>query len=252
MSAPNLRRLSLLFLLPVASLALLCCKGGPEEREINPVSAGHGAVQMPDGIDLEMHEIRVLESLPTDAYLYLRVREGDREYWIATNKRDLGQQETYYYNEALMRTEFRSEALDRVFDTLYLVTRIVPESGRKSLESGGYNPHSPQAGTEAPSGSAPFHSGAKPASIAQLLAQPADFADQWVSVEGRCERVNYGILGRNWVHLKADSGEELVVTTQDSVPLNAAVNMRGIVRLDRDFGAGYTYALMLEEGALLP
>lgn len=252
MFGPHLRHLSLHLLLPVAGLTLLCCKGGPEEREIIPVAAGHGTVKMPDGIDLDMHEIRVLETLPTDSYLYLRVREDGRDYWIATTNRELRQDETYFYNEALMRTDFRSEALDRSFDTLYLVTRIVPEAERKALETGGYNPHSPQAGMEAPSGSAPFHSSARPVSIAELLEQPADFADQWVRVEGRCERVNYGILGRNWVHLKTEAGEELVVTTQDSVPLNAAVGMRGIVRLDRDFGSGYTYALLLEEGALLP
>ena len=252
MSRLSLSCLKLLYLLPVAGLLLLGCKGGPEEREIIPVSVGHGTVQMPDGIDLQMHEVRVLESIPTDAYLYLRVREGDREYWIATSKRDLLPDERYFYNEALMRTDFRSEALDRSFDTLYLVTRMVPESDRKSLESGGYSPHNPQAVDAEGSEPAPFHATVRPVSIHELVERPGDFADKWVRVEGRCERINYGILGRNWVHLRSESGEELVVTTQDSVPLNAPVAMRGIVRQGRDFGSGYTYSLLLEEGALLP
>ena len=36
-----------------------------------------------------VHTVKVLEVLPTDKYVYLRVNENEEEYWIATGKQDV-------------------------------------------------------------------------------------------------------------------------------------------------------------------
>jgi hypothetical protein len=44
----------------------------------------------------------------------------------------------------------------------------------------------------------------------------------------------------------------LTVTTQDVVKVGDQVTVTGLVTLNRDFGAGYSYPLILEEATVTP
>ena len=41
------------------------------------------------------------------------------------------------------------------------------------------------------------------------------------------------------------------LTTQDAVAVGATVIIRGTVRLNRDVGAGYTYAVLIEDAKVI-
>ncbi|MEJ2584795.1 MAG: hypothetical protein P8Z38_07050 [Robiginitalea sp.] len=74
-----------------------------------------------------------------------------------------------------------------------------------------------------------------------------------MELTGTCTKINEGILGRNWLHLKdgtADS-EDLVMTSMDAVDPGSEITIRAIVSLNRDFGAGYSYEVLLEDGAII-
>ena len=60
-------------------------------------------------------------------------------------------------------------------------------------------------------------------------------------------------MGRNWVHLNdgTNKDQDLVVTTDVLIPEGHAVTMVGTVALDKDFGAGYQYGILLEGGTLV-
>ena len=63
-------------------------------------------------------------------------------------------------------------------------------------------------------------------------------------------------MGKNWLHLRDGSGAEadktndLLVTTKCAVRLGDVVTASGVVRLDKDFGAGYSYKVTLEDATL--
>ena len=65
-----------------------------------------------------------------------------------------------------------------------------------------------------------------------------------------------GIMGKNWVHLRDGSGsreqkdDDLTVTTSQTVEVGAVVLAKGTVGVDRDFGSGYKYPVILEEATL--
>ena len=86
--------------------------------------------------------------------------------------------------------------------------------------------------------------------LSELVKNPAPYENQWVEISGTCVKVNNGILGRNWVHLRAteENGGEVVVTTQQEVEVGEVVRMQALVRRNRDFGSGYQYDLLLEDG----
>ena len=101
--------------------------------------------------------------------------------------------------------------------------------------------------------------GIEPASggmtVAEVYDGKAELAGREVAVRGRVTKVNNGILGRNWIHLKDGSGEQgtddLTVTSMDQTArVGDTVVAKGVVGLERDFGSGYFYAVLLEDAVL--
>lgn len=71
-------------------------------------------------------------------------------------------------------------------------------------------------------------------------------------------KYNAQIMGKNWIHLRDGSGSaannthDILVTTSDPAKLGDVVNVKGIVRTEKDFGAGYAYKVLIEEATLQP
>lgn len=239
-------------------LAGISCNMGPKELGTFPIQENGDAVAAHKDIVLDVHRIVVREAVPTSKYLYLRVSEGDREYWVATALSEVSEGQTYFYNEALVKTDFESKEMGRVFDTLYLVTRMVPEAHGEGLKPVREIPGPPeQAASGAPKTGfhgSPLAGEATPLSIAELLADPAKYENKVVELKVTCTKVNEAILGRNWLHVTDGSadGADLVVTSASMAEVGENITLRAIVHLNRDFGAGYSYDVLLEEGVILP
>ena len=231
----------------MALFALEGCKGGPAERDIAPMAGPHHTSAAEEGIVIGLKEVRILKVTPGEKYRYAEVQEGDKTYWIASTNRDLRVGETYFYNEALIRAQFESKELQTVFDTLRLVTRLVPEGRQGELKAplhkvNAENPHDQKQEADPQA--------AVSLDLSELIQNPAAYENQWVEFSGTCVKVNPGIMGRNWVHLRAlgEGGEEVVLTTQEEIAVGKEVRMQAVVRRNRDFGSGYRYELLLEEG----
>ncbi|MCP4978199.1 MAG: hypothetical protein GY931_18780, partial [Maribacter sp.] len=74
-----------------------------------------------------------------------------------------------------------------------------------------------------------------------------------IQLSGKCVKVNPNIMDRNWIHLQDGSKNDfdLVITSNTFVPEGSAITIRGTVVLNKDFGAGYKYDLILENGTLV-
>jgi len=61
-------------------------------------------------------------------------------------------------------------------------------------------------------------------------------------------------MGKNFVHIQDGTGSagtnDLTITTQDVVRVGDQVVATGVVTVARDFGAGYSYPLILEEASV--
>jgi hypothetical protein len=59
-------------------------------------------------------------------------------------------------------------------------------------------------------------------------------------------------MGKNWVHIQDGSefqgGFDLTITTDKKVSLDDTVTFEGKIVLDKDFGYGYFYNVLMEEG----
>lgn len=94
----------------------------------------------------------------------------------------------------------------------------------------------------------------KPKSIAALYQGKAGLAGKTVSAQGTVVKVNNGIMGRNWIHIKDGTGDakssELVVTSTQTAEVGGQVFITGVAAVNKDFGSGYSYALLIEDAKI--
>ncbi len=98
--------------------------------------------------------------------------------------------------------------------------------------------------------------GANARTVAEVMTRGDELRDQTILVRGKVVKYNPQIMGRNWLHLRDGTGSaldntnDLLVTTADEAGIGEIVTARGIVRTDMDFGAGYSYKVLVEEATL--
>ncbi|MBI3753845.1 MAG: hypothetical protein HY266_07395 [Deltaproteobacteria bacterium] len=90
--------------------------------------------------------------------------------------------------------------------------------------------------------------------VEELYAKKDELKGKKVSVRGKVVKFNGGIMGRNWVHLRDGSGkpgaDDITVTTNQNAKVGGTVVATGVVAVDKDFGSGYRYEVILEEADL--
>lgn len=248
-----------------AAVLLHACSGGPKTIPEDESDAGgqqstgifsSGEGQAPAGAvdpaaEKDLHTVVALETLPTTKYVYVRVKEGEEEFWIATLLQEVTIGRSYFYRGGLLKTDFESKEYKRTFDKLYLISQLVPSDHGASMGGASVAP----SASPMPSATAPMPTVDIPGStkIADLFAGPQKFSGKTIQVSGTCTKVNPNIMGRNWIHVKDKSkgDPELVITTEAPVAEGQVVTIIGTVVLNKDFGSGYKYDILLEGGRLV-
>ena len=92
--------------------------------------------------------------------------------------------------------------------------------------------------------------------VAALNQNKATLSGQKITAEGKVVKVNNGIMGRNFVHIQDGTGDassnNLIVTSKQTASVGEQVVISGVVVLNRDFGSGYSYPLLIEEASITP
>ena len=200
----------------------------------------------------------VEEILHTSKYTYLNVSEDGTMTWIAIPKKEVKKGGTYYYRGGLKKTNFKSVEYDRVFETLYLVSDVSEDPSMSGMAAGG----SPHGNMSADAGDAPIDQNTKiepvtgGITIAELLENRKKYEGKTVRIKGRCVKLNNMIMSRNWIHLQdgslKDKSVDLTITTTEVIALGSMVAVEGVIALNKDFGAGYKYDIIMEEAKLIP
>ena len=88
--------------------------------------------------------------------------------------------------------------------------------------------------------------------VAEVFAEKDQLAGKPVTFRGKVVKTNANIMGKNWVHVRdgsgADGTNDLTVTTAGAIPnVGDTVVVTGPVVLNKDFGMGYTYEVLIED-----
>lgn len=225
-------------------------------------AAATGTRPIPPGTALSG---KVLETMDAGGYTYMRLDTEYGETWAAVNQSPVAVGDSVVVAGAQSMDGFTSSSLKRSFDRIVfgsLATGAAPAAA--AAPGSGANPHAGLPDMTAahggvssgqapkPVGKVEKASGADGRTVAEVWAQRTALAGKSVTVRGQVVKVSSGILGKNWVHLKDGSGDaakksdDLTFTTTETFTVGDVVVMKGTVAVDKDFGAGYVYPVIVE------
>jgi hypothetical protein len=215
----------------------------------------------------------VLETMDSGGYTYMKLKTEAGEVWSAVGQTKVRKGQTVTIASPMMMENFESKTLHRKFDQILFGSLAEsPAQGSSGNQSKGLPPGHPAPSTDSMQAmvaaqhaaaanpavdSAPIKvaraEGAEGRTVAQLFAERADLKDKPVAVRGKVVKVTPEVMGKNWLHLRDGSGsrekkdDDITITTTATAAVGDVVVARGVVHLDRDFGAGYTYSVIIED-----
>jgi hypothetical protein len=198
-----------------------------------------------------VHTGVVQEVIQATEYTYLNVKEGDDTCWMAVTKREIPMGTTITYAPGLEMKNFFSKDLQRTFESIYFVDAV-------SLPGeGGMGAAMPMTGHQAAKSVDKLTEVIEPVdggiSIADLYGNVAAHGGQSVKIRGKVTKVNMAIMGKNWIHVQdgteAAGNYDLTVTTQGTAKVGDVVVVEGGISLNKDFGAGYKYDVIMEDAS---
>lgn len=216
--------------------------------------------------------VTVKEVLQTTKYTYLLVQEGNVQKWLAMPKTEAAVGEQYYYKGGMLMTNFTSKELSRTFDEVWFLGGVsknpITQQNNDMIDphAGHNHQENPHANTDIqPAASKGSVTTAKEEvkiesvsggiTIEELFSNKEKYANKKVIVKGKVTKFSQQIMGRNWIHIQdgtdANGEYDLTITSNETVTVGDIVALEGVVALDKDFGYGYFYKVIIEEGKIV-
>lgn len=194
----------------------------------------------------------ILEVKDVDSYTYLRLKTKDGETWAAVSKTPLKKGATVVIEDAMVMQNFESKSLKKTFPSIIF----------GSLAGSAKNAANPHGGVAKVPDAGPIQvakaTGANARTVAEVVTKATELKDRQVQVRGKVVKYSAQIMGKNWIHLRdgsgtaSDNSNDILVTSSAQAKLGDVVTVTGVVRVDKDFGAGYAYKVLIEEATLQP
>jgi hypothetical protein len=204
----------------------------------------------------------VLKTMNSGGYTYMLLEFGEQKYWYATQETEVAVGDVVQLSMGMLMRDFYADSLDRDFDVIYF------SGNMQNLSRPGAEP----VVTAAPAMTAPAHPAPAPVEaakadvtvapfeegkdIAWVYAGKDELAGQQVTLRGKVVKYNASILGWNFLHLQDGSGSasegnnDMIVTTTAEAAVGDTVVASGTIILDKDFGAGYSYPVLIEDASI--
>jgi hypothetical protein len=199
------------------------------------------------------------------SYTYVRVKSSTEEVWAATAQFKVAVGDKVEVPLEVPMQNFESKTLQRTFPLIYFASRISREGETPSSTTSAAPPmmsgHSRTGGT--------YSGGQVPEPVGKVDPAPGGMtvADVWakrqtlggtsVVVRGKVVKFNAAIMGKNWMHIQdgtgsvKDGNHDLTVTSNGAAKLGDVITITGKVSVDKDFGAGYAYPVIVEGATIV-
>ena len=249
---------TLLFRLAVAAMTLgLLAPLAGCTKSTDDEAAENAALSAP--VPPGMVRGTVLETMDAAGYTYVFMDTGDDQRWVAALETPVQVNDVVQTDEGMAMTGFTSKALDRTFNVVYFVAslqNLSRDSRTTAKVAGEVPPGHPAIGGAAESTVANIEAYEQGKDIAYVYANKDELAGDSVTLRGQVVKFNANILGWNFVHIQDGSGSaamgdnDLIATTTAEIAVGETVVLQGTIVLDKDFGAGYRYPVLLDDATL--
>jgi len=201
----------------------------------------------------------VVETMNAAGYTYVQIDTGSEKIWAAGPECTVKTGERVTIPADMLKEKFHSKTLNRTFDKIYFVGSIKDTPANQKTcpvppdqDTGG----AARTAAAAPEGIT-FDGIKKPAggkTVSEIHAEKNALSGKKIVFSGKVVKFNPDIMGKNWLHVQDGTGDrdtnDLAVTTNHTCSVGDTVLITGTVVLDKDFGYGYKYAILIEDASV--
>ena len=193
--------------------------------------------------------VKVKEVEQVGNYTYLLVKAKGPEYWLAVPSMEASPGETYKYQGGMLMQDFYSKELEKTFEKVVFLEAIFAEDNLPTpAPAAQAQAHGGKVAVE--KSNVKVEAGEGTVSISGLFSDPKAYEGKTIRVKGEVTKFNPSIMDRNWVHIQDGTDFEgkfdLTATSLESFEVGAIVILEGILAVNKDFGYGYSYEILLE------
>jgi len=247
------KRILVFLFVGIAALALVACSKKEEAPQTVAPPAQPRAAALAGGVTG-----KVIETMNAAGYTYVQVDDGQRKIWAAAREFKVAVGDDVIVPDGVPMTNYHSKTLDRDFEVVYLVDSIVNPNAPGAVATDAAMPENhPNIQVTAAAAAVVDLKGIAKAkggkTVAEVNDGKADLAGKDVTLRGKVVKYNAHIMGKNWLHVQDGSGDatagsnDITVTTTTEAKVGDTVLISGKVVLDKDFGYGYKYAMIIED-----
>ncbi len=239
-------RSSLFLLAFLAIITLAAC----QKKEENKVQDAN----VPPGTRV----VKVEDRLDAADYTYLQVSDKDNnKFWIAVTKMEAAKGDLLYFTKSMEMKNFHSKTLNRDFESVLFVEDAVktPHNMNAPQSTSKIDPqtaHSQIMST--PKANVKIEHLKDGKTVEQVYNEMVKLNGKTIKIRGEVVKYNPEIMNRNWIHIQDGTGSgntfDLMVTSKDQTQVGQIIIVEGKVVTNKDFGAGYTYKVMLEDAKI--
>lgn len=200
-----------------------------------------GFSQVSAGAHENIHKITTDSVIQTSSYTYVLANENNVKTWLAFPKKMIAENESYYYSGGYEMRDFKSKELNRTFKSILFLDGIVSPD-----DINGKNKEQKQEIKIEP-----LENGI---SISELFMNKGKYADKTIRIKGKVTKYNANIMQKNWIHLEDGSENsskyDFTATSEMEAQVGEIITIEGKIVLNKDFGSGYKYELIMENGQI--
>jgi hypothetical protein len=221
----------------------------------------------------------ILETMDAAGYTYMLIDSGAGKTWVAIPATTVEQGATVTYYTGMIMENFTSKTLDQTFDAVVfspgLTDETVQPAGQAAADDSFSAAIKAEKSAVIPDAAMALSAGSAGAiapleeisiekataengySVEEIFTKAKELAGKKVQVHGKVVKFSPMIMGKNWIHLQDGTGDpmqnshDLVVTTGETVAVDSIITIEGILAAEKDFGAGYKYAAIVEDAAVI-
>ncbi len=196
---------------------------------------------------------KLLERIDASPYSYLKIQTAKGEVWAAVPETKLTKGADVTVFNAMQMDNFESKTLKRKFDVVFFGTMDAPSAAPSPAVQHAAAAKGP---ADAPDVKIDKATGPDARTIAEIHAQKMELKERSVTIHGKVVKFTTQVMNKNWMHLRDGSGNagkgdnDLTVTTQGTANVGDVILVKGIVRINKDFGSGYTYSVIVEDAKI--
>ena len=195
---------------------------------------------------------KVTEIIKASVYTYAEVDTGKGKVWAAGPVTPLKTGDMISFSTSMPMKNFHSKSMKRDFPVIYFVNSFM--TGNMASTNNVATSALPHSHLKKKQAATPVKGISRVKggnTIAEINNDKQNLKGKILRVRGQVTKFTPNVMGKNWLHIRDSSTlDDLTVITKSTVAIDDVVILEGKLELDKDYGYGYVYPVILEDAKI--